>query len=83
MSAAIMTRRIAEASPRFLARMAGLFAVLTTPAGFALIVTGNLVDPHDAAATAHHILANEQLYRLAVAGDVLSVLYVVYTLFIY
>jgi hypothetical protein len=83
MSAAIMTRRIAEASPRFLARMAGLFAVLTTPAGFALIVTGNLVDPHDAAATAHHILANEQLYRLAVAGDVISVLYIVYTLFIY
>jgi hypothetical protein len=72
-----------QASPRFLARMAGLFAVITTPAGFALIVTGNLVDPHDAAATAHNILANEQLYRLAVAGDVISVLYIVYTLLIY
>jgi hypothetical protein len=63
--------------------MAGLFAVITTSAGFALIVIGNLVDPHDAAATAHHILANELLYRLAVAGDVLSLLYIVYTLAIY
>ena len=72
-----------QTSPRFLARMAGLVAVITTPAGFAAIVIGNLVDPHDAAATAHHILANELLYRLAAAGDVISVLYIVYTLLIY
>ena len=83
MSTSLTTERMVQTSPRLLARMAGLFAVITTPAGFAAIVIGNLVDPHDAAATANHILANEQLYRLAVAGDVISVLYIVYTLFIY
>src|SRR5215472_2811802 len=84
MSTMVMTeRRSAEASPRFLARMAGLVAVITITGGFANIVIGNLVDPHDAAATAHHILANELLYRLAAAGDVIAVLYIVYTLLIY
>src|SRR5215831_19925541 len=83
MSADIMTRQIAVASPRFLARMAGLVAVLTTTSGFANFVIGNLVAPLDAAATAHHILANELLYRLAAAGDVISLLYIVYTLLIY
>jgi hypothetical protein len=80
----VMTeRRSAAASPRFLARMAGLFAVITTPAGFAAIVIGNLVVYNDAAATAHNILANELLYRLAAAGDTIAVLYIVYTLLIY
>jgi len=35
------------------------------------------------AATAHNILANEPLYRLAVVGDVISVLYIAYTLLLY
>jgi hypothetical protein len=83
MSTSLKAVQMAQTSPRFLARMAGLIAVLTTTAGFANFVIGNLVDPLDAAATAHHILANEQLYRLAAAGDVISVLYIVYTLLIY
>ena len=83
MSASLTAERMVQASPRFLARMAGLVAVLTTTAGFAIIVMGNLVDLQDAAATAHNILANELLYRLAAAGDVISVLYIVYTLLIY
>src|SRR5262252_4512346 len=83
MSTLLTAERMVQTSPRFLARMAGLVAVITTPAGFAAIVIGNLVDPHDAVATAHHILANEILYRLAAAGDVISVLYIVYTLLIY
>ena len=83
MSISLTAERMVHTSPRFLARMAGLVAVLTTTAGFANFVIGNLVDPHDAAATAHHILANELLYRLAAAGDVISVLYIVYTLLIY
>ena len=83
MSTSSTAQRMAQTSPRFLARMAGLVAVLTTTAGFAIIVMGNLVDLQDAAATAHNILANEQLYRLAAAGDVVSVLYIVYTLLIY
>jgi hypothetical protein len=83
MSTSLTAERMAQTSPRFLARMAGLVAVLTTTAGFAIIVMGNLVDLRDAAATAHNILAHELLYRLAAAGDVISVLYVVYTLLIY
>ncbi|HEV2237585.1 MAG TPA: DUF4386 domain-containing protein [Ktedonobacterales bacterium] len=77
------TARMVQTSPRLLARIAGLVAVITTSAGFAAIVIGNLVDPHDATATAHHILANELLYRLAAVGDTISVLYIVYTLLIY
>ena len=83
MSASLTAERMVQASPRFLARMAGLVAVLTTTTGFAIIVMGHLVDLQDAAATAHNILANELVYRLAAAGDVISVLYIVYTLLIY
>jgi hypothetical protein len=83
MSTAVVTARIAEASPRFQARMAGLVAWITTTSGFATIVLGNLVVYSDAAATAHNILANEVLYRLAVVGDVVSVLYIVYTFLLY
>ncbi len=83
MSTTATTERMAQTSPRLLARMAGLVAVITTSAGFAAIVIGNLVDPNDATATAHNILANELLYRLAVVGDTIAVLYIVYTLIIY
>lgn len=83
MSATLTTERIAQTSPRFLARMAGLVAWITTPAGFAAIVIGNLVVYTDATATAHNILANELMYRLAAVGDTISVLYIVYTLLIY
>ena len=83
MNTSLTVERMVRTSPRFLARMAGLVALITTTAGFAAIVIGNLVAPLDAAATAHHILANELLYRLAAAGDVISVLYIVYTLLIY
>jgi Domain of unknown function (DUF4386) len=83
MSTAVTTERMAGASPRFQARMAGLIAWITTTAGFAAIVVGNLVVYNDAAATAHNILANELLYRLAAVGDVIAVLYIVYTLLLY
>jgi hypothetical protein len=83
MSTAVVTERIAETSPRFQARMAGLVAWITTTSGFAAIVVGNLVVYSDAAVTAHNILANETLYRLAVVGDVVSVLYIVYTFLLF
>jgi Domain of unknown function (DUF4386) len=66
-----MTDRIAESSPRLRARIAGaLYLIVIATAMFAesfvrdpLIVSGN------AAATAHNILASEQLFRLGFAAD--------------
>jgi len=78
-----VTGRIAKASPRFQARMAGVIAWITTTAGFAAIVSGNLVVYGDAAATAHNILAHELLFRLAFAGEVIATLYIAYTLLLY
>ena len=78
-----MMERIAEASPRFQAMMAGVIGWITTTAGFAAIVRGKLVVYGDAAATAHNILAHELLFRLAFAGDVIATLYIAYTLLLY
>ena len=75
--------RIEEASPRFQARMAGVIALLTTTSGFAEIVRGRLVVDGDAVATAHNILTHELLFRLAFVGDVIALLYIVYTLLLY
>jgi hypothetical protein len=78
-----MTERIVDASPSFQARMAGAIAWITTTSGFAAVVSGKLVVYGDAAATAHNILAHELLFRLAVVGDVIALLYVAYTLLLY
>ena len=78
-----MMERITETSLRFQARMAGVVALITTAAGFAAIVNGNLVVIDDASATAHNILTHQALFRLAVVGDVISILYVVYTLLLF
>ena len=79
-----MMERIAGTSPRFQARLAGVFAWITTTEGFAIIVRGRLVVYSDAAATAHNILAHELLYRLALVGDLISyVAYIPYTLLLY
>jgi hypothetical protein len=74
MSAAEMTERIREASPRFKARVAGVFYLLTfLTAGFAFFVRGRLVVSGDAAATATNILAHERLFRLGFAADLIGV----------
>jgi hypothetical protein len=79
-----MMERIAEASPRFQARMAGILAWIGTTEGFALWVRSRLVVDSDAAATAHNILAHELLYRSALVGDVISYLvFIPYTLILY
>jgi hypothetical protein len=56
-----MTDRVADASPRFKARMAGLFYVLTagTSVFGQMFVLGKLVVEGDAAATAAHIQAHQ------------------------
>ncbi len=61
-----MTSRITPSSPRFLARMAGLFALLPILAGiFAQgFVSERLIDFGDAAATATNILAHKGLFQL-------------------
>lgn len=83
MTTSEITKRISEASPRFQARMAGVIAWITTTAGFAAIVRGRLVVPGDAAATAHNIVTHELLFRLAFVGDIVSILYIAYTLLLY
>jgi hypothetical protein len=70
-------------SPMAQARMAGAIAWITTTSGFAAIVVGNIVVPGDPAATAHNLVAHESLYRLAVAGDLVALLYIAYTLLLY
>jgi hypothetical protein len=83
MNAPAMMARGEDMSPRFQARMAGLVAWITVSAGFAAIVSGSLIVESNAAVTAHNILAHELLFRLAVVGDVVSALYIVYTLLLY
>jgi hypothetical protein len=66
MSTGAMTQRIAEASPRFKARMAGVCQLLeaTTAAYGQVIVLGSLVVADNAAATAANILGHELLFWL-------------------
>ena len=80
-----MKERIAEASPRFKARIAGLFYLLTfLTGGISSLVGGRLVVSGDAAGTANNILAHQPLFRLGSAAD-LSVVacYIVVTALFY
>lgn len=62
--------------PRLVARTTGvLYLVLALVAPFAQIfVRSSLIVRDDAAATANNILASEQMYRLAIAADFVTVL---------
>ena len=73
MSTAV-TERIAEASPRFKARLAGVFYLLTVLSRMfvEIFVRNRLVVSDDAAATATNILAHEPLWRWGFAGDIIS-----------
>jgi hypothetical protein len=85
MSAAEMTERIAEESPRFKARVAGSLWLLCIAAGIVGFIAGApLIVANDAAATAAKILANESLFRLGFAADLISGLsYLGATVFLY
>lgn len=68
-----MMERIAEASPRSKARLAGLFLLLYSMTGASgYFVSRGLVVSSDAAATATNILANETLLLLAIAANLVS-----------
>src|SRR5438477_12667773 len=75
MSTAVMTKRIAETSPRFRARMAGLFELLEAlTSGFGqVIVPGMLIVSGNAAATAANILAHGLLLRFSVLATLIGV----------
>jgi Domain of unknown function (DUF4386) len=70
-----MTKRIAEASPRLKARMAGvsyLLGSLTSVFG-QMVVLGMLVVPGSASATAANILSHESLFRLGFVASLMTV----------
>ncbi|HEV7504934.1 MAG TPA: DUF4386 domain-containing protein [Thermoanaerobaculia bacterium] len=74
MSAAVTTGRVAGASPRPKARIAGLLYLLTFLTGGVVLLAGRgLVVPEDATATATNILAHESSFRLVFAADLLVV----------
>jgi len=74
MSTTGMTERIAVASPRSNARIAGVFYSLTivTRMFVEIAVRNRLVVRDDAAATAANILAHEPLWRWGFAGDIIA-----------
>jgi hypothetical protein len=72
MSAIVIAQRTAEASPRLKARIAGALYLTGVLSFFTLAVLGSLVVAGNAAATAHNILAHEQLYRLALVADIIQ-----------
>jgi len=70
-----MMEQIAEVSPRFKARMAGVFYFLASLAYIfgEFFALGKLVVRGNAAATANNILAHEPLFRLGFAAAIISV----------
>jgi hypothetical protein len=74
MSTAVMMGRIAEVSPRFKARIAGVFYLLTILARVIAdaFVRNRLVVSDDAAVTATNIMAHEPLFRLGFAADIMA-----------
>jgi Domain of unknown function (DUF4386) len=70
-----MMERIAEASPRFKARMAGVFQLLEalTATFGQVIIRDRLVVAGNAAATAANILGRERLFWLGCALSLIGV----------
>src|SRR5919199_4244359 len=73
MSTAVMSERVAEASPRLKARAAGALWLTCIVAGvFGFAAGSALIAGDDAAATAANILAHESRFRLGFAADLIS-----------
>jgi Domain of unknown function (DUF4386) len=69
-----MTTLVRETSPQAYARIGGiLYLFIIVAAGFGeLFVRGNLIVWGDAAATANNILGSETLFRVGLAGEMLT-----------
>jgi hypothetical protein len=69
-----MTDRIAEWSPRRIARICGLLYLVEIAAhGYGMLALSSLMVGDDAAATATHILASERVFRLGFTADVVGI----------
>jgi Domain of unknown function (DUF4386) len=80
----VTTSRIAEMSPRFKARLAGFFWLMTIVTGSFALFGDRLVVANDGVATAANILANESLYRFGLGANIVAgVCYLVATVFVY
>ena len=71
------TKRMAALSPRFKARLAGVFEALegTGSAGGQVVILGSLVVTGNSAATAANILAHEPLFWLGFAFSLIAVMF--------
>jgi len=67
-----MMERIAEASPRFKARLAGVFLLLYSVTGAWGYSASGEITGGDAPVAAANILAHETLFRLAIAANLVS-----------
>jgi Domain of unknown function (DUF4386) len=86
MSTVIKAERIAETSPRFTARMAGVFYALEGSAAVfgEIYFRGRFLATGDAATTANNILANESLFQSGFASALLAVAFhITYTVLFY
>src|SRR5258706_13840004 len=72
MNTAEMTKRMAETSPRFMARMAGIFYLMDFAFAPAMFAGSKFVVPGDAAVTATNMLAHESLFRLGFGGNMIA-----------
>jgi hypothetical protein len=86
MSAALMTERITETSPRVYARIGGVLYLIIIVIGFCsqFFVRDKLVVFGDVTATANNLKASESLWRFSIAGElILLVCSVSLTLILY
>lgn len=85
MSAAVWMERMAVPSPRFKARTAGFFWLMTFVTGaMAMAILSKLIVSGDAAATTANIIANEASLRMGVVANLIATAcYVAATVFVY
>ena len=72
MNEAVMVGRIKETSPRFMARMAGVFYLMDFAFAPAMFAGSKFVVPGDATVTATNMLTHESLFRLGFAGNMIA-----------